>query len=117
MCFPVDLIFVAMCCYRRLPLCLNVAARVIAESGEEWESDVLPSLRLSVSDFVSDDSGLSPQQSLIETSLTAFDGRDAPSIKTLLLNSAIFGEVSTLAIVRACAARSGLLWYTIRAST
>ena len=85
------------CCRRRLPLCLNVAARVIAESGEDWETEVLPALRAGVSDFIDDgggdNGGLSTQQSLIETSLAALQGRSAPRIKRLLLHAGVFAEV------------------------
>ena len=65
---PAQLIEVVGLC-GRLPLCLNIAAQIIADCGENWVDEVLPSMRSGMSKLmedttVGDASGMSLQESI-----------------------------------------------------
>ena len=44
----------AYCALLFSPLCLNIAAQMISDSGDSWEEEVLPTLRADISTFLTD---------------------------------------------------------------
>jgi hypothetical protein len=78
----------------RLPLCVNIASRIIADHGENWQTEALPEMRKGFSQFAGDDgaNAESVQDSIIVASLASIVGKDADRIKRLFISSSCFGE-------------------------
>ena len=116
---PAELIEVVGLC-GRLPLCLNIAAQIIADCGENWAEDVLPTMRNGMSQLMDDSAagggggGLSVQESIskcnfnhyytttrahkpcfcspVVASMDSITGKGSTETKQLFLDSAIFAE-------------------------
>ena len=86
-----SLVEVAKIC-GRLPLCLNIAARMIADCGENWTDEVLPDMRAGNSWQSDNAEGTSLQDSIIIASVKSIVGKDAKQTTSLLVNAAVFGE-------------------------
>jgi hypothetical protein len=84
-----SLVEVAKIC-GRLPLCLNIAARMIADCGENWTDEVLPDMRAGNSWQSDNVEGASLQDSIIIASVKSIVGKE--QITSLLVNAAVFGE-------------------------
>ena len=80
-----------MCCR-----CLNIAASIILDHGDNWQEEVLPEMRKGVSQLATGDENdtqeVSIQDSVIVASVASIVGKDAEKVKRLFVSSAAFGE-------------------------
>ena len=75
---------------------MNIASSIIADHGENWEEEVLPTMRKGFSQLtVGDGDGagqLSVQDSIIVASMSSIVGKDAARIQHLFNHCGIFAE-------------------------
>ena len=80
--------------------CLNIAASIISDHGDDWQEEVLPEMRKGLSQLAAgednDAKELSIQDSVIVASVASIVGKDAERVKQLFISSAVFGEGTVL---------------------
>ena len=70
------------------PLCLNIAAQMICQAGDQWQEEVLPDLAASF--MHGDGMQISVQDSIIVSSLNSISGTDSQQVKEMFMSTAIF---------------------------
>ena len=82
--------------------CLNIAASIISDHGDDWQEEVLPEMRKGLSQLTTGedeaDKELSIQDSVIVASVASIVGKDAERVKRLFISSAVFGEGTLIAL-------------------